>query len=49
MLGVSALGCVFADRIGQLWGLRLAQGLASGAGMVISRAIVLDLHGGLAA
>jgi DHA1 family bicyclomycin/chloramphenicol resistance-like MFS transporter len=49
VLGVSALGCVFAERIGQLWGLRLAQGLASGAGMVVSRAIVRDLHGGLAA
>ena len=49
VLGASALGCVFAARIEQLWALRLAQGLASGAGMVISRAIVLDLHNGFAA
>lgn len=49
VLGASALGCVFAERIGQLWALRLAQGLASGAGMVISRAIVLDVRSGFAA
>lgn len=49
VLGASALGCIFAERIGQIWALRLAQGLASGAGLVISRAIILDLHTGFAA
>lgn len=49
ILCLSALGSVFVERIEQLWGLRLAQGLASGAGLVISRAMVRDLHSGFAA
>lgn len=49
VLGFSAIGCAVAENIGQLWGLRAAQGMAAGSGMVVSRAIVGDLHTGLAA
>ncbi|HEX6828883.1 MAG TPA: multidrug effflux MFS transporter [Burkholderiales bacterium] len=49
VLGIAALGCVVAERVGQLWGLRILQGMAAGSGMVISRAIVGDLHKGFAA
>lgn len=46
---LATAGCIFSTRIEQLWVLRTLQGLASGAGMVISRAIVRDLHSGLTA
>jgi MFS transporter, DHA1 family, multidrug resistance protein len=41
--------CALAPSIAALTGLRLAQGLAGGAGIVISRAIVSDLFQGVAA
>ena len=49
VLGVSAVGCAVAGNVGQLWALRVLQGMAAGSGMVVSRAIVGDLHTGLAA
>ena len=49
VLCVSSLACIAATRIEHLFVLRTLQGLAAGSGVVISRAIVLDLHEGLAA
>lgn len=49
VLGLSALASVFIHSIGQLWGLRIVQGMAAGAGMVISRSILSDLHYGATA
>ena len=44
VLALTALGCMATQHIEQLWVLRTLQGLASGAGLVISRTIVRDLH-----
>jgi DHA1 family bicyclomycin/chloramphenicol resistance-like MFS transporter len=41
--------CAFAPSVEALTGLRLIQGLAGGVGIVISRAVVRDLHEGVAA
>lgn len=49
IVGVTALGCIASRQIEQLWLLRTLQGLASGAGLVISRTIVRDLYSGLIA
>ncbi|MDT4835977.1 Inner membrane transport protein YdhC [compost metagenome] len=46
LLGLAAAASIFVTRIEQLWGLRLLQGLAAGAGLVISRSILHDLHHG---
>lgn len=43
---LTALGCLIARDIEQLWVLRTVQGLASAAGLVISRTIVRDLYTG---
>jgi DHA1 family bicyclomycin/chloramphenicol resistance-like MFS transporter len=43
---VAALACAVAPNIGVLIGLRLLQGLAGGAGLVIARAVVRDLFSG---
>jgi MFS transporter, DHA1 family, multidrug resistance protein len=43
---LSSLGCVFATRVEQLWVLRALQGCSAGAGIVIGRAVVRDLHEG---
>jgi DHA1 family bicyclomycin/chloramphenicol resistance-like MFS transporter len=43
---LASLGCVFATRVGQLLPFRALQGLAAGAGIVIGRAVVRDLHEG---
>ncbi|MDD5175941.1 MAG: multidrug effflux MFS transporter [Sterolibacterium sp.] len=45
----SSLFCVFATRIEYLWLGRAVQGLSSGVGMVVSRAIIRDLLDGPAA
>jgi len=42
----SSLGCVFATGVEQLWALRALQGFSAGAGIVIGRAVVRDLHEG---
>ena len=44
VLALTALGCMATWQIEQLWVLRTLQGLASGAGLVISRTIIRDLH-----
>lgn len=46
---VVSLLCVFAPSAGALTVLRLVQGLASGVGIVLARAIVRDLYSGRAA
>jgi len=46
VLTLSSAASIFTSDIEMLWGLRIAQGLAAGAGMVISRAILHDLHHG---
>ncbi|MBI2277940.1 MAG: MFS transporter [Dechloromonas sp.] len=46
ILALTAAACTFTSDIETLWALRIAQGLAAGAGMVISRAILHDLHHG---
>jgi len=46
---VSAAGCLWAPSFGWLLGLRVVQGLAAGAGMIISRAVIRDLFEGVEA
>ncbi|WP_028925186.1 multidrug effflux MFS transporter [Pseudonocardia acaciae] len=43
----ASLGCAVAPTAGALTGLRLVQGLAGAAGVVIARAIVRDLYSGV--
>lgn len=43
---LASLGCALATRIEQLWVLRALQGCSAGAGIVIGRAVVRDLHDG---
>lgn len=49
ILAIAAAASALPDDIEQLWALRVVQGLAAGSGMVISRAILHDLHHGHAA
>lgn len=42
----ASIGCMLATSIEQLWVLRAVQGMTAGAGLVICRAIVRDLHDG---
>ena len=44
VVAVTAIGCLVARQIEHIWLLRACQGLASGAGLVISRTVVRDLH-----
>lgn len=46
---LASLLCVIAPSIGALIALRFVQGLAGSAGIVIARAVVRDLHSGVAA
>ncbi len=46
---LASLLCVIAPSVYALAGLRLVQGIAGAAGIVIARAIVRDLHSGVAA
>ena len=43
---VTALGCVLAPNFGWLLALRVVQGLAGGAGMIVSRALIRDCFAG---
>lgn len=46
LFGLASLGCAFVTRIEALWVLRALQGITSGAGIVVGRAIVRDLYDG---
>lgn len=46
---LASLLCALAPSIGALAGLRFVQGFAGAAGVVVSRAVVRDLHTGVAA
>jgi DHA1 family bicyclomycin/chloramphenicol resistance-like MFS transporter len=43
---LASIGCAMATRVEQLWVLRALQGCSAGAGIVIGRAVVRDLHDG---
>lgn len=43
---LASLGCALATQVEQLWVLRALQGFSAGAGIVIGRAVVRDLHEG---
>jgi DHA1 family bicyclomycin/chloramphenicol resistance-like MFS transporter len=43
---LASLGCMFATHVEQLLPLRALQGLSAGAGIVIGRAVIRDLHEG---
>lgn len=43
---LASVACAFAPTIELLWGLRLLQGLAGAAGLVIARAVARDLYEG---
>jgi DHA1 family bicyclomycin/chloramphenicol resistance-like MFS transporter len=45
----ASIGCAVAPSVYALAGLRLLQGMAGASGVVIARAIVRDLHSGIAA
>jgi MFS transporter, DHA1 family, multidrug resistance protein len=46
---LTSLGCAFAPGIGALVGLRFLQGVTGAAAVVVARAVVRDLHEGVAA
>ena len=46
---LASVGSAFAPRIEVLWFFRALQGLASGVGLVVGRAVVRDVHEGSAA
>lgn len=43
---LASFGCALATRVEQLWVLRALHGFSAGAGIVIGRAVVRDLHEG---
>lgn len=49
VFAVSSLGCAASHSIEYLWAFRVLQGISAGAGIVIGRAIIRDLHAGPAA
>jgi DHA1 family bicyclomycin/chloramphenicol resistance-like MFS transporter len=49
VFAVASLGCASAHSVEYLWAFRVLQGLSAGAGVVIGRAIIRDLHAGPAA
>ena len=49
MLALTSIGCALSPTIQVLWLLRALQGVASGAGLVVGRAIVRDVYEGHAA
>jgi DHA1 family bicyclomycin/chloramphenicol resistance-like MFS transporter len=46
LFAASSVGCAFSHSIGQLWFFRALQGMTSGAGIVLGRAVVRDLMQG---
>ena len=49
VFALASLGCAASHTIHYLWIFRVVQGLSAGAGMVVGRAIIRDLHEGPAA
>jgi DHA1 family bicyclomycin/chloramphenicol resistance-like MFS transporter len=49
VFAVACLGCAAAHSVGYLWAFRVLQGISAGAGVVIGRALIRDLHTGAAA
>ncbi|MGI8819893.1 MAG: multidrug effflux MFS transporter [Chthoniobacterales bacterium] len=49
LLAATSVGCALAPNIQVLWIFRALQGLASGAGLVVGRAVVRDVYEGHAA
>lgn len=49
VFAVASLGCASAHSVEYLWAFRILQGISSGAGIVIGRAIIRDLYAGAAA
>lgn len=46
VFAIASLGCASAHSVEYLWAFRILQGISSGAGIVIGRAIIRDLHTG---
>lgn len=46
VLGLTSIGCALSPSIHVLWFFRVLQGLASGAGLVVGRAVVRDVYEG---
>jgi DHA1 family bicyclomycin/chloramphenicol resistance-like MFS transporter len=46
LFGIASVGCALAPSVGVLVALRALQGIGAGAGVVIPRAVVRDLHTG---
>jgi MFS transporter, DHA1 family, multidrug resistance protein len=46
VFAIASLGCAAAHSIEYLWAFRVLQGLSSGAGVVIGRAIIRDVYAG---
>lgn len=44
IFAIASLGCAASHTVHYLWAFRVLQGLSSGAGTVIGRAIIRDLH-----
>jgi DHA1 family bicyclomycin/chloramphenicol resistance-like MFS transporter len=49
VFALASLGCAGSHSIEYLWAFRIVQGISAGAGIVIGRAIIRDLHSGPAA
>ena len=49
VLALTSIGCALAPNIHILWIFRALQGLASGAGLVVGRAVIRDVYEGAAA
>jgi DHA1 family bicyclomycin/chloramphenicol resistance-like MFS transporter len=46
VFAIASLGCAAAHRIEYLWAFRILQGVSSGAGVVVGRAIIRDVYAG---
>lgn len=46
VFAIASLGCASAHSVEYLWAFRALQGISAGAGIVIGRAIIRDLHAG---
>ena len=46
VFAIATLGCAAAHSVEYLWAFRALQGVSAGAGIVIGRAIIRDLHAG---